>query len=209
MAGQFAKPRSSDTETGRRRQPALLPRRHHQRPGVHAPRSRHARPGADGIRLHAVGRHAEPAARLRHRRLRRPAPGASLEPRLRRAQPAGRPLPGPRLAHRRDAALHGRPAACRTAPQVRETDFYTSPRKPAAALRAGADPRRQHHRRQLRLLGALPLDRRPHPPAGWRACRVPARGEEPDRHEGRPEHGGGRAGAAHRDPEPGQRARAA
>ncbi len=38
MAGQFAKPRSSDTETvGGVTLPALS-RRHHQRPGLHAPR---------------------------------------------------------------------------------------------------------------------------------------------------------------------------
>ena len=52
MAGQFAKPRSSDIETHGRRHPAVLPRRHHQRHGVHA-RGPHARPGADGVRLHA------------------------------------------------------------------------------------------------------------------------------------------------------------
>ena len=38
------------------------------------------------------------------------------------------------------------------------------PRGAAAALRAGADPDRFHHRRLVRLLGAFPVDRRPHAP---------------------------------------------
>ena len=91
-------------------------------------------------------------------------------------------------------------------PQIRETDFYTSHEVAAAAVRAGAHPRRQHHRRHLRLLRAFRLDRRPHPAVRRRACRVPARGEEPDRHEGRAEHGAGRPAAADRPAEPGQRA---
>jgi hypothetical protein len=39
MAGQFAKPRSSDTETIGQRHAAQLPRRHHQRPGFHRGRA--------------------------------------------------------------------------------------------------------------------------------------------------------------------------
>ena len=38
MAGQYAKPRSADTETARWRDAAQLSRRHHQPSGVHAPR---------------------------------------------------------------------------------------------------------------------------------------------------------------------------
>ena len=77
-------------------------------------RGAHPGPGADGVRLHAVGRHAEPAARLRHRRLCRPAPGPPLEPRLRR-----RAARWPRATRtwrtgstRRSASW--RPAACPT-----------------------------------------------------------------------------------------------
>ena len=44
MAGQFAKPRSSDTETQGGVTPAQLPGRHHQRTGVHARRA-HPDPG--------------------------------------------------------------------------------------------------------------------------------------------------------------------
>ena len=77
-----------------RRHAAVLPRRHRQRPGVHR-RGAHPRSGADGVRLFPVRQHAEPAARVRLRRLCRPARGASLEPGFRRALAAGRALPGP------------------------------------------------------------------------------------------------------------------
>ena len=87
--------------------PALLPGRHHQRPRIHR-RGPHPGPQPHGVRLFPVRRHAQPAARLRLGRLCRPAPGAPLEPRFRRAFAAGRPLPRPRRAHRRDARLHGR-----------------------------------------------------------------------------------------------------
>ena len=76
----------------------------------------------------------------------------------------------------------------------------------AAALRAGADPRRFHHRRLVRLLGAYAVDRRPHAPARRRACRVPARRQEPDRHEMRPDARAGRSAAADRHPQPRERA---
>ena len=73
------------------------------------------------------------------------------------------------------------------------------PRSPAAALRAGADPDRFDQRRLVRLLGAFPVDRRPHAPAGRRPCRIPARRAQPDRHQGRPHDGAGRPAAADRD----------
>ena len=87
IAGQYAKPRSSDLET---------------REGVTLPAYRGdavngfdftagvagARPAAARRGLPLLGRDAEPRARVRHRRLRRPAPGAHLEHRL-RAQLAG------------------------------------------------------------------------------------------------------------------------
>jgi hypothetical protein len=116
--------RAPPTRDARRRGSALLPRRHRQRPRVHA-RGAHRGPVADGVRLHAVGGHAEPAAGLRHGRLRRPAPGPPLEPRLRGAQPARLALRRLGAPHRRDARLH---AACGMSdlPQVRETEFYTS-----------------------------------------------------------------------------------
>ena len=142
-------PRDTETRDG-----VTLPslsRRHHQRPGVHR-RSPHARPGAHGDRLLPVRRHAQPAARLRHRRLCRPARGAPLEPRLRRPLAAGRALPATSrtridetlglhvgLRHHRDHH--------RADPRDR---LLHQPRGAAAALRAGADPRRFHHRRLVR-----------------------------------------------------------
>ena len=125
----------------RRRDPAHLSRRHRQRRGVHA-RGPRARPRAHGNRLFPVRRHAQPAARLRHRRLCRPARGASLEPRLRRPLAAGRALPDPGPPHRRDAGLHVglRHFVGHHAADPRDR-FLHQPRGAAAALRAGADPR--------------------------------------------------------------------
>ena len=71
-------------------------------------------------------------------------------------------------------------AACgltsETTPQIRETDLLHLARGVAAPVRAGPDARRFHQRRLVRLLGAHAVDRRPHASARRRACRVPARG---------------------------------
>ncbi len=93
-----------------------------------------------------------------------------------------------------------------TTRDLRETDFYIS-HEAAAALRAGAGPGRFDHRRLVRLFRALPVDRRPHPPGRRRPCRVPARPAEPPRHEGRPDAGAGRSAEAARHPESAQRGR--
>ena len=126
LAGQFAKPRSSDTETIDGADPAGLSRRHDQRHGVHAGSAR-AAAGANAPRLQPVGGDAQPDPRLRAGRLRRSAPGAPLEPRLRRRQPAGHRYRD--LAGRLDEALAFM-AACgltsETTPQIRETSFFTS-----------------------------------------------------------------------------------
>ncbi len=65
-----------------RDQLAKLSRRYRQWPGVHR-RGAHSRPEPHGARLLPGGEQAQPAARLRLRRLRRPARGASLESGLR------------------------------------------------------------------------------------------------------------------------------
>ena len=49
-----------------------------------------------------------------------------------------------------------------TSPQIRETEFYTSHEALLLEYRAGADPRRFHHGRVVRLQRAHALDRRPH-----------------------------------------------
>ena len=82
IAGQYAKPRSSDDET---RDGVTLPA--YRGDAVNGfdftEESRRARPAAAGRRLQLVGGHAEPRPRVRDRWLRRPAPGARLEHRLR------------------------------------------------------------------------------------------------------------------------------
>ena len=107
LAGQFAKPRSSDTETidgvtlpayrgdmingmeftaeARAPQPERMIRAYNQSAST-----------LNLIRAFAQGGYADLQ------------PGASLEPQLCRRQPAGTSLPGPRRPARRGARLHGR-----------------------------------------------------------------------------------------------------
>ena len=107
MAGQYAKPRSAETET---KDGASLPS--YRGDIINGPAftsaDRIPDPARMGDRLFPVRRHAQPAARLRRRRLRQPPPGPPLEPRLRPPLAARRPLRRPRRPHRRDARLHGR-----------------------------------------------------------------------------------------------------
>ena len=183
MAGQFAKPRSAPTET---RTASTLPSyRGDIINGMEfTAAARTARSGADAAGLQPVGGDPEPAARLRPGRLCRSPSRAPLDPGLRRRQPGGRALSRARRPADRDARLHGglRPHLGDDAADPRDRVLHLA-RGAAAALRAGADPRRFHHRRLVRLLGAHAVDRRPHPPARRRACRVPARRQEPDRAE--------------------------
>ena len=89
-----------------RQDPALLSRRHHQRPGFRRRRAR-ARPAAHDPGLQPVGGDVEPAARLRPGRLRRSAPRPRLEPGFRRQLAAGRALPRACRPADRDARFHG------------------------------------------------------------------------------------------------------
>ena len=122
--------------------PAVLPRRHHQRHGVRAG-GPHARSGAAAQGLPPVLGHPEPDPRLRRRRLCGPLQRPRLDARLRGRQPAGRALPRPRRQDLRDARLHGghrrhaRPAAGAAPGRL-----LHQPRGAAAELRGGADPRR-------------------------------------------------------------------
>src|SRR6202140_3119611 len=99
LAGQFAKPRSSDSETQN---------------GVTLPSYRgdiinglDFEAAAPDPGLQPVGGDLEPAARLRPGRLCRSAPGACLEPGFRRRLAARRALPGAGRPAARDARVHG------------------------------------------------------------------------------------------------------
>ena len=87
--------------------------------------------------------------------------------------------------------------------------FLHQPRGAAARLRGGADPRRFDVRRLVRDLRPHDLDRRPHAPAGPCACRILPRHQEPARPEMRPVAFGRRPAAADRPAQSGQRARPA
>ena len=71
----------------RRRRAAGLSRRHHQRHRVHA-RGAHSRSAPPDRGLSAIGRDAQPAARVRDRRLRQSRQCAPVDARLRQGQPA-------------------------------------------------------------------------------------------------------------------------
>ena len=197
IAGQYAKPRSSDLETRRDgRHAAGVPRRRRQRLRVHR-RVPGARPAAAGRRLPLVGGDAQPRARLRHRRLRRPAPGAHLEHRLR---PRVRGRPALRAGRRRDrAGAHLHEGDRRRPRRVPPGRLPHLPRGPGPRLRARDDAHRLADRDALRRLRALRLDRRAHPSARRRARRAVPAHPQPDRRQARPvDLGRRRAGAGRR-----------
>jgi hypothetical protein len=188
MAGQFAKPRSVADRDDRRRRAAELSRRHHQRHRVHAG-SREPDPQR---MLQAYNQSAATLNLLRafasggyadlHQR-------PSLDAGLRGPQPAGRTLP--RSWPTASEALDFMEACgidAETVPAAAPTRFLHQPRGAAAALRAGADPRRfSTDRRLVRHLGAHAVDRRPHPPASTARMSNSCAASEPDRHEMRPQ----------------------
>ena len=143
IAGQYAKPRSSDLET---RDGVTLPAYRGDAVNGFDFTAESRVPDPQRLRrgLPLLGRDAEPRARLRHRRLRRPAPGAHLEHRL-RARLAGRPAL--RAAGRRDrpgADLH---AGDRRRPRrVPPGRLPLQPRGADPGVRARADPDRLAHR---------------------------------------------------------------
>ncbi len=113
IAGQFAKPRSAPNETiGGVELPSY---RGDIVNGIEFDAaSRTPDPHAAARRLSAVGRDAEPAARLRDRRLCQSRERASLDAGLRQGQPAVGPLRGTGRPHHRNAGLHeGHRARCR------------------------------------------------------------------------------------------------
>ena len=188
LAGQFAKPRSSETETQN---------------GVTLPSYRGDI--INGLEFDAAAREPDPqrmvqaysqsAATLNL--LRAFAQGGYAD--LHRVHAwnqdfvadiaAGRALPRAGRPADRDARFHGRlrPQFRDDAADPRDRVLHLA-RGAVPVLRGGADPDRFDDRRLVRLLGASGLARRPHQAARRRACRVPARHQEPDRHEMRPDH---------------------
>src|SRR6185369_5524967 len=104
IAGQFAKPRSSNTE---KINGAELPRRHHQRHRLHA-RGAHSRSAAPADGVPAIGGDAEPAARVCDRRLCQSRQRASVDARLPQGFPAVAPLQGAGGPYLGRAELHAR-----------------------------------------------------------------------------------------------------
>ena len=82
-------------------------------------------------------------------------------------------------------------AACgltsETTPQIRETELFTSHEALLLEYEQALTRVEFDHRRLVRRLGPHAVDRRPHPPARGRACRIPARRQEPDRPQMRAE----------------------
>ncbi len=143
IAGQFAKPRSSPTETQGRCRAPELPRRRRERPRVHArvtpPRSR---ANARGLSLR--GGHLEPLPCVRERGLRRPAPNPRLEPGLRRAEPGGPSVRADRRRHRPRPGVH---EGLRRGPGgASRSRVLLESRGAPPRVRACADPDRQPHR---------------------------------------------------------------
>ena len=171
MAGQFAKPRSSDTET---QGDVTLPS--YRGDIINGPEFTPEARIPDPARMEFGYFQSASTLNL----LRAFASGGYADLHevhrwnlgFRRALAAGGALPRPGAAHRRDAVVHGRLRHDqRDHARPARDGFLHQPRGAAAALRAGADPRRFHHRRLVRLLGAFPVDRRPHA-AGWKAAHV-------------------------------------
>ena len=127
IAGQFAKPRSADTETI---DGVELPsfRGHIVNDIAFTEPRPHARSRAAAHRLPPVGVHAEPRAGVHQGRLRRPEPGARVEPGVRR-QLAPRASRYEQIADEIDRALRFMKACgidTDAEPQLHNVDFYTS-----------------------------------------------------------------------------------
>ena len=197
IAGQFAKPRTSPTE---------------KRNGVELPVYRGDI--INGIEFTAEARTPDPRRQLEAYRqsaatlnlLRAFATGgyANLvnvhhwmlgfvkdSPQSKRYQDLGRP-------HLRARSISCAPAAStsKSHPETAHHRFLHQPRGAAARLRAGLHPRRFHDRRLVLHVGPHGLDRRPHPPARSRPCRILPRHQESARPEIRSVAEAGRAVAS-------------
>ena len=180
IAGQYAKPRSSDTRRGR---PALLPRRHGQRARADrggAP----ARPGPARARVRQRGGGDEPHARDHRRRPRRPAPPARVEHGLR---PRRRAPASATSGSRReiDRSLRFMSACGVDDSSLRTVEMFAS--HEMLVLDYERALLRLDERPAVPALRPPAVDRRPHAPARRRARRARGADRQPDRREDRPE----------------------
>ena len=170
IAGQYAKPRSLRHRDPRRRHAAGVPRRRGQRLRLH-PRGPAPRPAAAGRGLPRLRGDAEPRARVRHRRLRRPAPGARLEPRLRpRRRRSGQRYE--KLAAEIDRALTFMKAIGADPDEFHRVDFYSSHEALLLEYEHALTRIDSRTEQPYDVSGPLRLDRRAHPPARRRARRA-------------------------------------
>ena len=202
IAGQFAKPRSSPNETiGGVELPSY---RGDIINGIEfTPEAAHARSAPAARGLSPVGGDAEPAARLRHGRLRQPRERASLDARLRQGQPAvaAATRNSPTASPRRSTSCAPCGLDPETHPEMRTTDFYTSHEALLLGYEEAMTRVDSTIGRLVRHIGPHDLDRRPHPPARPRPCRILPRHQEPDRAEMRSVAQAGRALEADRHPQ--------
>ncbi len=204
IAGQFAKPRTSPTEKRDGVELAGLSRRHHQRHRVHRG-SAHARSAPAVGGLSAIGGDAQSAARLRQRRLRQPRQRASMDAGAssRTARSRSATANWPTASPRRSASCAPAASISKSIPSLRHHRFLHQPRGAAARLRAGLHPRQFDDRRLVLHLRPHGVDRRPHPPARSRPCRILPRHQESARAENRSVAEARRAAAADRHPRSG------
>ena len=146
FAGQYAKPRSTDTETRDGVTLAELPRRHRQRARFHR-RGAHARSAPHDQGARAFGDDDELRPRADRRRLRRPAPPRILEPELGRAFAARRRIPA--HGRRRSAMRCASWKRCRAARCTTSTASTSTPRTKRCCCRT-----RKRRRARCRASGA-------------------------------------------------------
>ena len=138
------------------------------------PEARAPRPAPAVRGLSPVGGDAEPAARFRHRRLRQPGERPSLDARLRQGQPAVRSAIR-KLADRITQTLGFMRAIGLDAeahPNLRQTEFYTSHEALLLGYEQAMTRLDSTSGEYYATSGPYALDRRPHPPARRRACRI-------------------------------------
>ena len=168
----------------RRHDAAVLSRRHRQSSGLHAAGAR-TRSAAAAARLRARGADAELRARADRRRLRRPASPGVLGPRLRAPLAAqGRVRADRAVDFRLARFLRGDQPRADSRSEPRQ--LLHEPRRPAPAVRAGADALHRAPAALVQPVDAHAVDRHAHRGARRRARGVLPRHLQPDRHQGRP-----------------------